>query len=193
LEKAFAAYGIRARPARHREGTSPSELAYDNTNFALLRTQPEEAFRLIWNNAPRLNIDRDLEICVDQVLPSARVGPDGLFVEETAVTYVQSMEGTARELGAVLGRAFNVSVDLPPRRRFEIWGGGTLIFDQFGRVRHLRHKPLADWARQNSRLDYILRAEAESEARAAGDPAVGARGPRLSFHVPRGRGRRPEW
>jgi hypothetical protein len=36
-------------------------------------------------------------------------------------------------------------------------GGGTLIFDEFGRLRYHQPKPLLDWDRQSRRLDYLVR------------------------------------
>jgi hypothetical protein len=39
----------------------------------------------------------------------------------------------------------------------QLWGGGTVIFDQFGRAKLHQHKDLDDWARQSERLSYLLR------------------------------------
>lgn len=194
LEAAFASYGI-YRPKKEVVDVSVAAPAYENVSFTLLRTDPEEAFRFIWNNAPLLGIDRDFDICVDRVLPCVRVGPDGVFVQETAVTYVQSLEDTARELAKVLGKPFGTSLEPPARRKFQIWGGGTLIFDQFGQVRHHQSKRLLDWDRQNRRLDYLLRTESGEEPTAQVTPGrpVGARSRRVAFHAPGAKRRPAEW
>jgi len=38
-----------------------------------------------------------------------------------------------------------------------IYGGGTIIFDQWGRAKYHQRKPLFDWKRQQRRLDYLVR------------------------------------
>jgi len=193
LTNAFASFGIE-KPEKTTVNISKTPLVYDNVNFTLLSSDPDEAFRFIWSNAPLLGIDRRFDICVDQVVPCVRTGPDGLMVHETIVTYVQSVEGTALELGKLLPARFDVSVELPRRAKFQMWGGGTLVFDQFGQVRHHQSKPLFDWDRQNRRLDYLLRTEAEdAEGRLAFAPHALSSRRRFPFHRPFAGGRRSEW
>lgn len=187
LENAFASWGIDL-PAASALLVDPSPV-YDNLNYTLLRTSPEEAFQFIWNNAPLLGIERELDTVVDRVVPCVRVGPDGIIVEETSVTYVQSAEGTLNELKELLGESFALDQKVP-RRKFQIWGGGTIIFDQFGRVRRHHAKPLRCGERQARRIDYLLRSEAEdTEARYG----YASPGPPPSLHGPHGRVRPPEW
>ena len=59
-------------------------------NYALLRSDPDEVFRFIWENAPVFGIDRRYRLRVDSVRPSMRVGPNGLVVPEVVADYVQS-------------------------------------------------------------------------------------------------------
>jgi hypothetical protein len=122
-------------------------------NFAALRSDPDEVFRFIWENADVFSISRDYRLHVESVEPSVRVGPDGLVVAEVVATYVQSLELTAAELRAHKAR-------LPPRlkdpTRLQLWGGGAFVFDQFGRAKYHQSKPLDDWARQARRLDYLV-------------------------------------
>ena len=61
---------------------------------------------------------------------------------------------TAAE-AAELGIA--VPADLDTKTQIQLWGGGTLIFDQFGMAKFHQRKPLQDWERQGRRLDYLLR------------------------------------
>ena len=49
-------------------------------NYALLRSDPDEVFRFIWDNAQVFGIDRGYRLRVDSVRPSMRVGPNGLVV-----------------------------------------------------------------------------------------------------------------
>jgi hypothetical protein len=39
----------------------------------------------------------------------------------------------------------------------QVFGGGTVIFDQFGSAKYHQTKPLQDWQRQSRRLDYLVR------------------------------------
>jgi hypothetical protein len=98
-------------------------------------------------------ISRDYRLRVESVQPSVRVGPNGLMVGEVVAAYVQSLELTAAELrdcGVTLPRGLRPDADL------QIWGGGVLVFDQFGRAKYHQTKPLADWPRQQRRLEYLV-------------------------------------
>ena len=81
--------------------------------------------------------------------------------------YVQIHELTvdqARELAAQIAAENPASpnqLTLPPNLAgtvaLQFWGGGTVIFDQFGRVKLHQRKDLNDWVRQSRRLDYLAR------------------------------------
>lgn len=164
---AFARYNI-GRPPQKIVEISKLKVrpVYDRFNFAAMRSDKDEVFRFIWENDELLGISLRFETRVESILPSVRVGPDGFVVHETVVTYTQLVEATAAEL-AELSRdpstryrgtsnnKLKVPADLNPDRRVAIYGGGAIIFDQFGRPKFHQHKPLLDWERQTRRLAFL--------------------------------------
>ena len=150
---AFAAFGI-VPPQAQIVDLAEQPLIYDGLNFIALRSDEDEVFRFVWQNADRLEIDRRYYLRVEAVRPSVRVGPDGLVVNEVVADYVQTLNVTAAEATA-LGLA--IAPDLEPMTEIQLWGGGTLIFDQFGMAKFHQRKRLDDWERQSRRVDYLLR------------------------------------
>ncbi len=126
---------------------------YLGINFSALRSNPDEVFRFLWQNTHRLGIDSDYYTLVDNVTPNQRIGPDGLIVSEMVATYIQMLELRAGELERISG--LNVPDGVGADTPVQLFGGGTLVFDQFGHLRlHLR-KDLGDWWRQLRRLEYL--------------------------------------
>jgi hypothetical protein len=138
---------------------------YDQINASALRSSKQEAYRFIWQNLGALELKPDWHLQVESLRPALRVGPDGLVVQEVICDYVQVLEltaGQARELAARLpddgNRLTMPDADaLEDEVQLQFWGGGTLIFDQFGRAKLHQRKNLDDWTRQSERLDYLLR------------------------------------
>ncbi len=174
LRDTFAAFGI--TPPRHRivdqdrlearkSTTSPSDAAYpadpdtdaglgiryEHLNLVALRSSPEEVYQFIWNNAAILRIDVRFPTRVERVLASTRVGPDGLIVNEILADYVQTLHTTADNLPP----GMQAPAGMAPDTAVELWGGGVLVFDQFGRFRLHQRQPLLDLDRQNRRLSYL--------------------------------------
>jgi hypothetical protein len=131
-------------------GTEP-RLRYEHLNLAALRTSPEEVFQFIWNNAAQLKIDVRYPTRIERVLSSTRVGPDGLVVTEILADYTQVLRTTA----AALPSGITAPVGMAPDEQVELWGGGVLVFDQFGRYRLHQRQPLLDVQRQTDRLAYL--------------------------------------
>jgi len=109
-------------------------------------------FRFIWDNAPVFGIDRRYRLHVDSVRPSVRVGPNGLVVPEVVADYVQSLELTASELTS---KGIVLPARVKPDTQLQVWGGGVLVFDQFGRAKLHQAKRLDDWDRQAERIAYL--------------------------------------
>lgn len=175
---AFRRYGIHQPPGRmvflSGRGTP---LRYEQVNAAALRSSRDEAYRFLWQNLAALELSSEWHLQVESLRQAIRVGPDGLVVQEVVCDYVQVLELTARQAreiadrqagepaetvtrprGEVLNRLALPGVDsLPDSVPLQIWGGGTLIFDQFGRAKLHQRKDLDDWARQSERLAYLLR------------------------------------
>jgi hypothetical protein len=177
LEQGFAAFGITAPPhpivdedgvAAPTDGSTaePAEAAvapdpdvdprlgvrYEHLNLAALRSSPEEVYQFIWNNAAVLRIDVRLATRVERVLSSTRVGPDGLVVTEVVADYVQTLHTTAANLPAGIA----APTGMAPDTVVELWGGGVLVFDQFGRFRLHQRQPILDVDRQTRRLQYLF-------------------------------------
>ena len=159
LLAAFAGFGIRppahrivdedglAAPSPEEDATDPAaadpdaprdQIRYEQLNFVALRSSPEEVFAFIWNNAGALGIDVRLPTRVDRVLATTRVGADGLVVNEILADYTQSINTTADRLPQGLTRPDGMEADA----RVMLWGGGVLVFDQFGRFRLHQRKPI---------------------------------------------------
>jgi hypothetical protein len=80
------------------------------------------------------------------------VGPDGLIVTEILADYTQRLRTTARDLPPGIHAPDGVA----PEDMVELWGGGVLVFDQFGRFRLHQRQPLLDLDRQTRRLQYLI-------------------------------------
>lgn len=163
LVQAFEAYGM-PRPAVSRivDLTKTDwEPVYHGLNWSAMRSDPDEVFRLLWENCDGLGVDPSYYTHVESVRPSTRVGPDGLVVNEVVAEYVQMLELTAGELREKAADPGKSPRELPrgvdDGTSLRIFGGGTLIFDQFGRAKYHVTRPLADWDHQFRRLDYLAR------------------------------------
>jgi hypothetical protein len=137
---------------------NPGDLVYSRTRFDSLLRDKEEVFRFIWENRAALNVDGDGYIEVESVRQSIRIGPDGFTLRETIAEYVQILTLTANELRAV---GITPPDDLPGWRQVRLFGGGILVFDEYGQVKyHIAHHinlTEDDIRRQNDRLDHLWR------------------------------------
>jgi len=153
---AFARWGIQAAD-NHIADLSQAGLTpvYRNLSYTALRSDTDEVFRFIWENLELLEIDPRFYIHVEHVRPSVRVGPDGMVVGETVAEYVQFLEGTPAGLSRAIG--LRVPKAVASGTRVRVLGGGTIIFDQFGRARYHHRKDIRDTGRQQRRLSYLIR------------------------------------
>ena len=152
-EDGLAAPPPESAPRSSRDPDAPPDrIRYEHLNFAALRTSPEEVFAFIWNNAGALGIDVRLATRVDRVITSTRAGLDGLIVTEVLADYSQWIGTT----GAHLPEGMHAPEGLDDDAEVEMWGGGVLVFDQFGRFRLHQRKPVLDVDRQQRRLDNLV-------------------------------------
>jgi hypothetical protein len=166
LEDGFKAFGIRRPETRHIRYKKPD---FTNLNFNALRHDEEEVYRFIWNNAKTLLINLDYPLYVNRVRTATRVGVDGLIVEEVVATYTQKLCITAEELPNVhaeietsgLPSHLDIPSGLRRDAKVHLWGGGAMIFNQFGKPYLHQRKSLAldghDIKRQQERLDYLVK------------------------------------
>jgi hypothetical protein len=174
IRKTFESYGI-ALPVldcQAEAGTwcpfDPAiPITYARTNFESMLRDKDEVFRFIWENRDALEISERVPITVDSVRPSTRHAPDGFIVKETIVTYVQVLDMFAAECKALLG--FERPEGMPTTQRLQVFGGGAIVFDQYGRIKyHIPHR-LRDMERQRRRLEYLAAIGATAPRRDARD------------------------
>ncbi len=166
----FAAYEIRPAPGTDKDGRfnrCDQELVYSRSHFDSMLRDPEEVFRFIWENKRKLKIDTDSYVEVQSVRPCARIGPDGFILRETVAEYVQILTLEAGELKRVL--KIERPEGVPSSRRIRIFGGGSLIFDEYGQLKYQIANRIEDSARQADRLEYLARIGTFDEPP---DPAV---------------------
>lgn len=195
IEAAFNMFRIR-RPPRAIVDVSKLNVRpnYERFNFAALQSQPDEVFRFLWENDELLGVNLAFATFVEYVRPSVRVGPDGFVAHETVVTYLQHVRGSIAELEHLsqdpsmrYGRTtatLKVPPDIDPATGLDIWGGGSVIFDQFGRPKWHQHKPLLDWDRQSRRLQHLSRTTEPNSAGVIGGRPSDRSEPLAALHHP---------
>lgn len=140
-------------------------ITYARTNFESMLRDKDEVFRFVWENRDALEISERVPLIIDTVLPSTRHAPDGFVVKETIVTYVQVLDMFAAECKALLG--FERPAGMPTTQRLQVFGGGAIVFDQYGRIKyHIPHR-LRDMDRQRRRLEYLAGIGATAPRRGA--------------------------
>jgi hypothetical protein len=173
LRKSFKRYGIKPKSdwggqGQREEGLWPSaeelgkvSLSYSRTRFESLTRDPDEVFRFIWENRIRLHLVDGVYTHVNSVRPCLRVGPDdGFFLRETVAEYEQMIELEACEL-----KDFHDRLDLSKAVRkpdgmtddtpVTLQGGGTLIFDEYGRLKFHVSNCLNNADEQSARLKHL--------------------------------------
>ncbi len=158
VREAFRRYGIEAETPRLVETFGQKNApSYRLVHEDELRIRRDEVFRLLWENASKLDIPTQFYLSVEEVTPCARVAPDGFVLHEVVATYIQMLDGTAAELKSLSGGKLAIPSGLADDTPLQLLGGGTVIFDEFGRLRYHQPKPLLDWERQSRRLEYLVR------------------------------------
>lgn len=177
LRRAFRDFGIDSAkgsfvPTREGEGSRPASsavhppedgawlpcrslsLVYDRNHADPLTRDPDEVFRFIWENRRELELAPDSFTQVLSVRPALRVAPDGFILRETVAEFYQVLRLRSDEL------AQRWRVPLPagllPDDVIPLYGGGTLIFDEYGRLKFYVHNSLDNAKRQMRRVEHLL-------------------------------------
>ncbi|HEU5249232.1 MAG TPA: hypothetical protein VFW15_04530, partial [Thermoanaerobaculia bacterium] len=153
VRTSFADYGI-GPASGEPEGywsPAPENLNYGRTHFEGMQRDPEEVFHFLWENRSALGLDEDAFTRVTSVRPCTRVGPDGFVLHETVCEYLQILEPFARELAAI---EIESPEGISPDQKLRLFGGGTLVFDEYGRLKFHVYNPLSS-ARQSERIKYL--------------------------------------
>ena len=164
LKAGFKSFGIEIQGGDDWTAPPTGAPSYRDFSYSSLRSDADETFRFIWDHARFLGINPAYYLHVENVRPAVRTGPRGFVTAETVVDYVQELVLTRAELEKLAkpktprDPPFNLpSTDvLPDATKLKLWGGGTIIFDEFGAVKYQRFKRLEDWPRQQRRLEYLI-------------------------------------
>jgi hypothetical protein len=154
LRKTFAAYGILPQSKNPGGVWEPpeGEICYDRTHFEPMRYDRDEVFRFLWDNRRVLGLAEDAYSRVLSVRPCLRIGPDGFALRETVAEYYQSIDLKAEELA---GYGVEAPAAMPPATKVTLYGGGSLIFDEYGRLKfHIRNS-IHNVDSQTRRLKYL--------------------------------------
>ena len=160
LRQAFAAFGFRPGSEALDKtvetglwgGPTEMELTYNRTHHESMQYDPDEVFRFLWENREPLMLDESAYTKVEAVWPCYRVAADGFFLRETVAVYSQQIRLEARELPEL---GLTRPKGMPDDQQLTIYGGGTVVFDESGRLKyHIRNR-IRNEKRQNPRLQYL--------------------------------------
>jgi hypothetical protein len=161
------------------------KLRYERVRFESMRIDKEEVFHFLWDNRKQLKLREGAYTEVLTVRACTRVGIDGFTLRETVATYYQVARLTEAELkqkriklpaGFAAELAKQRLESLERRERtlrsgvasdpldepetepvIPIYGGGALIFDEYGKVKYHVHNDVFG-ARQTQRIKYLWQA-----------------------------------
>lgn len=139
-----------------------ADIHYQRTNFDSMLRDCEEVFRFIWENRAVLGIDERAYAQVISVRPSTRFGPDGFLLKETVCEYTLKANIFGAEFQSVCGEP--LPEGFSTKQHLTLYGGGTLVFDQYGRIKYHIRRPLNDGHWQLKRLGYLWAMAPDSEA-----------------------------
>jgi hypothetical protein len=161
LREEFARFGFRPGSEARADAIAepglwagPGELPfiYSRNHYQSMQHSSDEVFRFLWENRETLVVEENAYTKVEAVWPCYRVGSDGFFLRETVAVYSQQIRLMGHEL-AELG--LEKPSDMPDDLQLSIYGGGTLIFDESGRLKyHIRNR-IRNAKRQNPRLECL--------------------------------------
>ncbi len=160
LREGFASFGFKPKPEAAGvtaerglwKGPGNMALVYSRTHHQSMQYDPDEVFRFLWENRDGLQIDETAYTKVEAVWPCYRSASDGFFLRETVAVYSQRINLAASELRQLgLKKPKDMPHDLP----LTIYGGGTLIFDESGRLKYHVRNRVRNADRQNPRLKYL--------------------------------------
>ncbi|MDR0279301.1 MAG: hypothetical protein LBJ37_15585 [Paucimonas sp.] len=176
IRDTFKSYGIKAPPQRTdqdgcwKEFTGNENIRYHNSHFDSMLRDSQEVFRFLWENRDALGIDFRLQTEVTSVRPSLRIGPDGLLLRETVCEYISQADLYGSELDKIIRMP---RPDwLETTREITLYGAGTLIFDQYGRIKYHIQRHIRDASWQQRRIEWLYGPGTEGTASASHDFAA---------------------
>lgn len=163
LRDSFAAYGIKPAEKADADGywnMVDGNFSYDRTHFESLLREPNEIFRFIWDNRSNLRLETEEDyfgkayMKVQSVRPCLRIGPDGFIVRETVAEYIQMTTLRADELPDL---GINIISEIPDEMEITLYGGGTLVFDEYGKLKYHIQNSIFSRTNQPERIKYLWR------------------------------------
>ncbi len=163
LRETFALYGIKTAPRADKDGywnTFEDDIVYDRTHFDSLLRDPNEVFRFIWDNRLNLKLESEQDhygkayMRVQSVRPCLRIGPDGFIVRETVAEYVQMTTLRADEFPPL---GIDILPEIPDDTDIALYGGGTLIFDEYCKLKYHIANSIFSKKQQPKRIEYLWR------------------------------------
>jgi hypothetical protein len=142
LGDAFGQFGIRhaardpsGAPLPDAEWQRPTAVfSYDRARFEPMQRDPDEVFRFAWENRGALRLFDGAYTRVISVRPCVRLAPeDGFALRETVAEVLQQLSLRAGELGKY---GIERPADMPDDTPLVLFGGVTLVFDEYGRVKY---------------------------------------------------------
>jgi hypothetical protein len=154
IADSFRAYGILPTSKVDDGIWEPPEcnLVYNRTHFEPMQRDPDEVFRFIWENRRELGLWEDAYTYVHSVRPCLRLGPDGFVLRETVAEYIQMLDLRAAELRKL---RIAIPADMPMDTTVRLYGGGALVFDEFGGLKFHARNRILNQERQARRLEYL--------------------------------------
>jgi hypothetical protein len=137
LHKEFAAFGI--DPATGPKGDGcwdpPPRDDFTLTGMHLerMKRDPSVVFRFVWENRNALGIFPDAFTRVTSVRPVVRLSRDGSILLETVAEYMQTLKVYSPELKSL---GIKKPDGMRRSRLITLYGGGTLIFSEFGQLKY---------------------------------------------------------
>jgi hypothetical protein len=117
-----------------------------------MQRDPDEVFRFIWENRKELGLWENAYTYVQSVRPCLRLGPDGFVLRETVAEYIQMLDLRASELRKL---RIATPADMPSDTAATLYGGGALVFDEFGGLKFHARNRILNQERQARRLEYL--------------------------------------
>jgi hypothetical protein len=162
LREGFSSFGIKPgsqAPGRTAErglwaGPGNLPLQYNRTHHESMQHDPDEVFCFLWENRYTLQVDETAYTKVEAVWSCHRAASDGFFLRETVAVYSQRIKLAASELRQL---KLKKPKDMPGDLQLTIYGGGTLIFNEAGRLKYHVRNRIGNADRQNPRLEYLWR------------------------------------
>lgn len=156
LRNAFRDYGIIPVETK---GSEPNLweppgalLDYRNTHFDAIRSNPDAMFRFVWQNRKALDLCEKAYTQVRSVRPCVRVSWDGFVIHETVAEYVEMLTVSAGELQSL---GIQKPDGMPDDRSVILFGGGVLVFDEYGAVKYHVKQRVLNAERQERFLSYL--------------------------------------